>query len=61
MTAPRGRARHRLGRGLLTIAVVIGVTSWPATARLIRNQTLSTKERPYLERAPVLGSGAGTR
>jgi len=46
-----------LGRGLLTIAVVIGVTSWPATALLIRSQTLSIKERPYLERARVLGAG----
>src|SRR3712207_8922544 len=33
---------------LLNIAVVIGVTSWPATALLIRSQTLSIKERPYL-------------
>jgi peptide/nickel transport system permease protein len=45
-----------LGRSLLNIAVVIGVTSWPATALLIRSQTLSVKERPYLERARVLGS-----
>jgi peptide/nickel transport system permease protein len=44
-----------LGRGLLNIAVVIGVTSWPGTALLIRSQTLSIKERPYLERARVLG------
>ncbi len=46
-----------LGRSLLNIAVVIGVTSWPATALLIRSQTLSIKERPYLERARVLGAG----
>ena len=46
-----------LGRGLLNIALVIGVTSWPATALLIRSQTLSIKERPYLERARVLGAG----
>ena len=45
-----------LGRSLLNIALVIGVTSWPATALLIRSQTLSVKERPYLERARVLGS-----
>ena len=41
----------------LAIAVVIGVTSWPATALLIRSQTMSIKERPYLERARVLGAG----
>jgi len=46
-----------LGRSLLNIAVVIGVTSWPGTALLIRSQTLSTKERAYLERARVLGAG----
>jgi peptide/nickel transport system permease protein len=46
-----------LGRSLWNIAVVIGVTSWPGTALLIRSQTLSIKERPYLERARVLGAG----
>jgi peptide/nickel transport system permease protein len=46
-----------LGRSLLNIAIVIGVTSWPGTALLIRSQTLSIKERPYLERARVLGAG----
>jgi peptide/nickel transport system permease protein len=45
-----------LGRGLVPIAIVIGVTGWPATALLIRSQTLSIKERAYLERARVLGS-----
>ena len=46
-----------LGRGLFNIALVIGVTSRPATALLIRAQTLSIRERPYLERARVLGAG----
>jgi peptide/nickel transport system permease protein len=46
-----------LGRGLFNIALVIGVVSWPATALLIRSQALSIKERPYLERARVLGAG----
>jgi peptide/nickel transport system permease protein len=46
-----------LGRSLLNIAIVIGVTSWPGTALLIRAQTLSVKERPFLERARVLGAG----
>jgi peptide/nickel transport system permease protein len=45
-----------LGASLLNIAVVIGITSWPATALLIRSQTLSIKERAYLERARVLGT-----
>jgi peptide/nickel transport system permease protein len=46
-----------MGRSLLNIIIVIGVTSWPSTALLIRSQTLSIKERPYLERARVLGAG----
>ena len=45
-----------LGRSLLNIVIVIGVTSWPGTALLIRSQTLSIKERAYLERAKVLGA-----
>jgi peptide/nickel transport system permease protein len=46
-----------LGPGLFTISLVIGLLSWPTTALLIRAQTLSIKERPYLERARVLGAG----
>src|SRR4051812_45290430 len=46
-----------LGQSLLNIVIVIGVTSWAGTALLIRSQTLSIKERPYLERARVLGAG----
>jgi len=41
--------------GLFTIILVLGVTSWPGTARLVRAQTLSVEGRPYLERARVLG------
>lgn len=36
--------------------VVLGVTSWPGTARLVRAQTLSVEARPYIERAKVLGN-----
>lgn len=46
-----------LGRSLVNIAIVIGVTSWTGTALLIRSQTLSIKERAYLERARALGAG----
>ena len=34
-----------LGRSLVNIIIVIGVTSWPGTALLIRSQTLSIWER----------------
>jgi peptide/nickel transport system permease protein len=46
-----------LGRSLLNIIIVIGVTSWPGTARLIRAQTLTVEGRPYLERSQALGAG----
>jgi peptide/nickel transport system permease protein len=46
-----------LGHSFGVIIIVIGVTSWAYTARLIRAQTLSIEARPYLERARALGSG----
>ncbi len=42
---------------LLAVIIVIGVTSWPGTARLVRAQTLTVEARPYLERAKALGGG----
>ena len=46
-----------LGRSLFNIVIVIGVTSWAGTALLIRSQTMSIKERAYLERSRALGAG----
>jgi peptide/nickel transport system permease protein len=46
-----------LGPRLSTTIVVIGLTSWSGTARLIWSQTLAVESRPYLERARVLGAG----
>jgi peptide/nickel transport system permease protein len=46
-----------LSPGLLTVSIVIAVTSWAPTARLVRAQVLSVKERPYVERARSLGAG----
>lgn len=45
--------------GLLAIVVVIGITSWSSTARIIRSQTLSLKERAFVDRARVIGAGGG--
>ena len=45
-----------LGQSLFIIVMVLGLTSWPWTARLVRSQTLSVKERPYIERARGLGA-----
>lgn len=46
-----------LSRGVLTIVIAIGVTSWAGTARVVRAQTLSVEARPYIERSRVLGAG----
>jgi peptide/nickel transport system permease protein len=42
---------------LFVIVIVIGITSWATTARIIRSQTLSVKERAFIDRARVIGSG----
>lgn len=44
---------------LVVIVVVIGVTSWATTARIIRSQTLSIRERMFVDRARAIGSGPG--
>ncbi|QAY73500.1 ABC transporter permease [Agromyces protaetiae] len=48
-----------LSRGVVTIIIAIGVTSWAGTARLVRSQTLTIEARPYIERAWALGAGNG--
>jgi peptide/nickel transport system permease protein len=46
-----------LSRSLTTVIVVIGITSWPGIARILRAQVLSVKEQPFVERARALGAG----
>ena len=45
-----------LGPSIGNIILVIGITSWPSTARLIRAQVLSLKERLYVDRSRALGA-----
>jgi peptide/nickel transport system permease protein len=45
-----------LGPSVRNIIIVIGITSWPSTARLVRAQVLSLKERSYVERSRALGA-----
>ena len=42
---------------LIVIVIVIGLTSWATTARIIRSQVLSVKERMFVDRARVIGCG----
>ena len=44
---------------LLVIIIVIGLTSWATTARIIRSQVLSLKGRMFVDRARVIGAGPG--
>lgn len=46
-----------LDRSIWNIVLVIGVTSWPSTARLIRSQVLTVKHRLFVDRARALGAG----
>ena len=41
---------------LLVIVIVIGITSWSSTARIIRAQTLSLRERAFVDRARAIGA-----
>lgn len=45
-----------LGPSLWNIILVISVVSWPTTARVVRSQVLSIKERPYVEAARCIGA-----
>ncbi|WP_031239737.1 ABC transporter permease [Mesorhizobium sp. LNJC405B00] len=53
-----GRGGDILGfrPSLFVILVVIGMTSWAFVARIVRSQTLSLKERTFIDRARVVGS-----
>jgi oligopeptide/dipeptide ABC transporter ATP-binding protein len=46
-----------LGPSLRTIILVIGVLGWTGSARLVRAQTLSVRERKYVMRAKAVGAG----
>ena len=46
-----------LGNSMWNIILVIGLTGWAGTARVIRAQTLSVKEQQYVERTVSLGAG----
>ena len=46
-----------LGPSLQTTIIAIAVASWPTTARVIRSQVLTVKERLFIERARAAGAG----
>jgi peptide/nickel transport system permease protein len=46
-----------LGTNIWNMIFVIGITSWAGTARVVRSQTLSVRERQFVERAVAIGAG----
>jgi peptide/nickel transport system permease protein len=47
-----------LGPNLTNVIIVIGLTSWPGTARVIRSQTLTIRERMFVDRARAYGASS---
>lgn len=47
-----------LGPNIFNLMVIIGVTSWMGTARLVRGEILSLKEREFVLAARALGAGS---
>jgi peptide/nickel transport system permease protein len=45
-----------VGQSLGVIVLVIGATSWAATARIVRAQVLTLRERVFVERVRALGA-----
>ncbi|MGD1012713.1 MAG: ABC transporter permease [Acidimicrobiales bacterium] len=43
------------GESLTIVIIVIGMTGWPMTARIVRSQILSLKERQFITRIRSLG------
>lgn len=46
-----------LGRGMSVLILVIGILGWTGTARVVRSQTLSVRERKFVHRARAIGAG----
>jgi peptide/nickel transport system permease protein len=44
------------GQSTIVLVLVIGLTSWPSTARIVRSQVLSLRERQFITRIRSLGA-----
>ena len=45
-----------VGASLLSITLIIGLTSWMELARILRNQTLSLRQRDFVQASEALGA-----
>lgn len=46
-----------LGKGLVSVCVAIGITSWVGTCRVVRGEVIRQKELDYVQAARGLGAG----
>ena len=49
---------YTLGNGIINIFLALTIVSWAGTARVVRSQTLSLKEKEYVEAARSIGVGS---
>jgi len=47
------------GKGLATVCIALGVTSWVSTCRIVRGEVIRQKELDYVRGARSLGAGNG--
>jgi peptide/nickel transport system permease protein len=47
------------GQNFFMIIIIIAITSWPGTARVVRSDTLRVRELQFIERARAIGSSNG--
>jgi peptide/nickel transport system permease protein len=45
-----------VSRGITTVVIVVGITSWPGLAFLVRAQFLSLRERDFVQAAKAMGA-----
>ncbi|MEX0798724.1 MAG: ABC transporter permease, partial [Bacteriovoracaceae bacterium] len=50
-----------LGKGITTVYIALGLTSWVGLARLIRGEVMKHKNRDYVQAADSLGAGHGRK
>lgn len=50
-----------LGKGIFSVYIALGVTSWVSLARLIRGEFMKHKSREYVVAAEGIGAGHGIR
>ena len=46
---------YTMGGGLINIFIALSLVNWAGTARIVRSQTLSLKEKEYVEAARSIG------